>query len=87
MHLTKLATYQIGILFTGQTCFQTSSGCRLEKNDLLCCSQAESLQTLIFIYMQAFFCLLLGYRISVNSYQAREPTGYQTNLRYARTTA
>ena len=36
--------------------------------------------------LQPAFCLL-GYRIVVHSFQAKEPLGHQTNLRYAGTTA
>ena len=34
-----------------------------------------------------FFFFFLGYRIVVHSFQAKEPSGHQTNLRYAGTTA
>ena len=34
-----------------------------------------------------FFFFFLGYRIVVYSFQAKEPSGHQTNLRYAGTTA
>ena len=34
-----------------------------------------------------FLFFFLGYRIVVHSFQAKEPSGHQTNLRYAGTTA
>ena len=38
------------------------------------------------VFLVLFFFLFCGYRIVVHSFQAQEPSGRQTNLRYAETT-
>ena len=49
------------------------------------------LQSLQLSFFQShklfFFFFFFGYRIVVHSFQAKEPSGHQTNLRYAGTTA
>ena len=47
-------------------------------------SHAEGRVWWLFFF---FFFFFLGYRIVVHSFQAKEPSGHQTNLRYAGTTA
>ena len=53
----------------------------------LCQAFALKLASLMLAGILFFFFFFLGYRIVVYSFQAKEPSGHQTNLRYAGTTA